>query len=106
VVPAFSPPAGRFPLTLSPRRNDIRIKNIISHSEILGTRPVLTGRGMRSRSFLINRQPQNVIVAGKIRKWKGKLLDVDLPKLRGQLESSRDAIFAATQIKPDLFRSN
>jgi 5-methylthioadenosine/S-adenosylhomocysteine deaminase len=49
---------------------------------------------------------ENVIVAGKIRKWKGKLLDVDLPKLRGQLEASRDAIFAATQIKPDLFRSN
>jgi hypothetical protein len=40
------------------------------------------------------------------RKWKGKLLDVDLPKLRGELETSRDAIFAATQIKPDLFRSN
>jgi hypothetical protein len=31
-------------------------------------------------------------------------LDVDLPNLRGQLEASR--IFAATQIKPDLFRSN
>jgi 5-methylthioadenosine/S-adenosylhomocysteine deaminase len=49
---------------------------------------------------------ESVIVAGKVRKWKGKLLDLDLPKLRGQLEASRDAIFAATQIKPDLFRSN
>jgi 5-methylthioadenosine/S-adenosylhomocysteine deaminase len=49
---------------------------------------------------------ETVIVAGKIRKWKGKLLDVDLLKLRGQLEASRDAIFAAAQIKPDLFRSN
>jgi 5-methylthioadenosine/S-adenosylhomocysteine deaminase len=49
---------------------------------------------------------ESVIVAGKVREWKGKLLDVDLPKLRGQLESSRDAILAATQIKPDLFRSN
>jgi hypothetical protein len=45
-------------------------------------------------------------IARKIRKWKGKLLDVDLPKLRGELEASRDAIFAAAQIKPDLFRSN
>ena len=49
---------------------------------------------------------EDAIVAGKVRKWKGKLLDVDLPKLRSQLEASRDAIFAATQIKPDLFRSN
>lgn len=49
---------------------------------------------------------ESVIVAGNIRKWKGKLLDVDLPKLCGELEASRDAIFAATQIKPDLFRSN
>ena len=49
---------------------------------------------------------ESVIVAGKIRKWKGKLLDIDLPKLRGELEASRDAVFAATQVKPDLFRSN
>ena len=49
---------------------------------------------------------ETVIVAGKIRKWKGRLLDVDLPKLRAQLEASRDVIFAAAQIKPDLFRSN
>ena len=30
---------------------------------------------------------ESVIVADKIRKWKGKLLDVDLPKLRGELEA-------------------
>jgi len=32
---------------------------------------------------------ETVIVAGKVRKWKGKLLDVDLPHLRQQLEASR-----------------
>jgi hypothetical protein len=41
-----------------------------------------------------------------VRKWKGKLLDVDLPHLRQQLEASRDYIFAAAGIKQDLFRSN
>ena len=37
---------------------------------------------------------ETVIVAGKIRKWKGQLLDVDLRQLRRQLENSRDYIFA------------
>ena len=49
---------------------------------------------------------ETVIVAGKIRKWKGRLLDVDLPHLRRQLEASRDRIFAAAGIPQDLFRSN
>jgi 5-methylthioadenosine/S-adenosylhomocysteine deaminase len=43
---------------------------------------------------------ETVIVAGKIRKWKGQLLDnftgapLDLASLRAQLEASRDYIFA------------
>ena len=37
---------------------------------------------------------ETVIVAGKIRKWKGRLLNVDLPHLRQQLEASRDYIFS------------
>ncbi len=37
---------------------------------------------------------ETVIVAGKVRKWKGQLLDVNLPALRAQLEASRDYIFA------------
>jgi cytosine/adenosine deaminase-related metal-dependent hydrolase len=49
---------------------------------------------------------ETVIVAGKIRKWKGKLLDVDLPQLRSQLEDSRDYIFAKANIPQDLFRPN
>ena len=38
---------------------------------------------------------ETVIVAGKVRKWKGQLLDVDLQQLRRELEASRDYIFAA-----------
>ncbi|MDB5405324.1 MAG: amidohydrolase [Rhodospirillales bacterium] len=49
---------------------------------------------------------ETVIVAGKVRKWKGQLLDVDLPRLRNQLEASRDYIFSAAGIPQDLFRSN
>ena len=49
---------------------------------------------------------ETVIVAGKVRKWKGQLLDVDLPHLRRQLEASRDYVFKAAGISQDLFRSN
>jgi 5-methylthioadenosine/S-adenosylhomocysteine deaminase len=49
---------------------------------------------------------ETVIVAGKVRKWKGRLLDVDLHGLRRQLEASRDFIFNAAGIPQDLFRSN
>jgi 5-methylthioadenosine/S-adenosylhomocysteine deaminase len=49
---------------------------------------------------------ETVIVAGKVRKWKGQLLDVDLPHLRQQLEASRDYVFAAADIPQDLFRTN
>ena len=48
---------------------------------------------------------ETVIVAGKVRKWKGRLLDVDLPRLRQRLEASRDFIYqAATGAPPNLFR--
>ena len=49
---------------------------------------------------------ETVIVAGKVRKWKGQLLDVDLPRLRRQLERSRDDLFEAANIAQDLFRPN
>jgi len=45
-----------------------------------------------------------VLVAGKIRKWKGALLDVDLKKLRTELEASRDYIFEAAGVPQNLFR--
>jgi cytosine/adenosine deaminase-related metal-dependent hydrolase len=49
---------------------------------------------------------ETVIVAGKIRKWKGRLLDADISRLRTQLEDSRDYLFAAAGIPKDLFRPN
>src|SRR5579862_5398502 len=48
---------------------------------------------------------ETVIVAGKVRKWKGQLLDVDLARLRDQLEDSRDYIFKAAGIPQNLFSS-
>jgi cytosine/adenosine deaminase-related metal-dependent hydrolase len=47
---------------------------------------------------------ETVIVAGKVRKWKGKLLDVDLRHLRRQLESSRDFLYNASGHAQNLFR--
>jgi len=48
---------------------------------------------------------ETVIVAGKVRKWKGRLLDVDLPRLRSQLEASRDYIFSKAGVPQNLFGS-
>jgi cytosine/adenosine deaminase-related metal-dependent hydrolase len=48
---------------------------------------------------------ETVIVAGKVRKWKGQLLDVDLNRLRHQLEASRDFLFSAAGIPQNLFSS-
>jgi cytosine/adenosine deaminase-related metal-dependent hydrolase len=49
---------------------------------------------------------ETVIVAGKVRKWEGRLLGVDLRKLRRELEGSRDFLFHAAGIPQDLFRPN
>jgi cytosine/adenosine deaminase-related metal-dependent hydrolase len=49
---------------------------------------------------------ETVIVAGKVRKWKGRLLDTNLARLRTQLDDSRDYLFAAAGISKDLFRPN
>ena len=49
---------------------------------------------------------ETVIVAGKVRKWKGKLIDVDLRRLRQQLEDSRDYLFSAAGIPQNLYSPN
>ena len=49
---------------------------------------------------------ETVIVAGKVRKWKGQLLDVDLDRLRSQLEASRDYIFSEAGIPQNLFAAS
>jgi 5-methylthioadenosine/S-adenosylhomocysteine deaminase len=47
---------------------------------------------------------ETVIVAGKVRKWRGKLLDVDLGRLRDQLEDSRNFIYQKAGVPQNLFR--
>ncbi len=49
---------------------------------------------------------ETVIVAGKVRKWKGRLLDADINRLRSELEASRDYVFAAAGIPQNLFNPN
>jgi 5-methylthioadenosine/S-adenosylhomocysteine deaminase len=48
---------------------------------------------------------ETVIVAGKIRKWKGRMVDVNLGRLRRELENSRDYLFAQAGIHKNLFRA-
>jgi 5-methylthioadenosine/S-adenosylhomocysteine deaminase len=43
---------------------------------------------------------ETVIVAGKVRKWKGRLLDVDLNKLRPRLLAARNRLYAAVNREP------
>jgi len=47
---------------------------------------------------------ETVIVAGRVRKWKGRLLNANLAKLRTDLEASRDYLFKAAGVPQDLFR--
>jgi len=44
-----------------------------------------------------------VLCAGRIRKWRGALVGYDIPKLRAELEASRDHVFAAAGLERDLF---
>src|SRR5499426_1451306 len=46
---------------------------------------------------------ETVIVAGKIRKWKGELLDVDLDSLRPQLAATRDFLYGAAGYQQNPF---
>ncbi len=49
---------------------------------------------------------ETVIVAGKVHKWKHRLLDADIPRLRERLEASRDYVFSAAGIAQNLFNPN
>ncbi|MBW4722153.1 amidohydrolase family protein [Saccharothrix obliqua] len=46
---------------------------------------------------------ETVIVAGRVRKWRGRLLDADLNRLRRDLEASRDHLFKEMRLPQDLF---
>ena len=46
-----------------------------------------------------------VMCAGQIKKWRGAMIGYDIPKLRAELDASRDYVFAAAGIERDLFRA-
>jgi 5-methylthioadenosine/S-adenosylhomocysteine deaminase len=46
-----------------------------------------------------------VLCAGQIKKWRGEVVGYDIPKLRAELDASRDYVFAAAGIERDLFRA-
>jgi 5-methylthioadenosine/S-adenosylhomocysteine deaminase len=48
---------------------------------------------------------ETVLIGGRIRKWKGRLVDVNLGRLRRDLEASRDVLFSRAGIPRDLFRA-
>ncbi|WP_344892631.1 hypothetical protein [Actinomadura meridiana] len=49
---------------------------------------------------------ETVIVAGKIRKWRGRLLNANLDQIRRDLEASRDYLFKAAGVRQDLFANS
>lgn len=53
--------------------------------------------------MLIPSYVDTVIVDGYIKKWKGHLVGVDLPKLTLAIKASRDNIFSRAGVKVQLF---
>jgi cytosine/adenosine deaminase-related metal-dependent hydrolase len=45
-----------------------------------------------------------VMVAGKVRKWRGKLVDVHLDRIFAEVERSRDRLFERAGVEQDLLR--
>ncbi len=48
---------------------------------------------------------EHVFIAGKIRKWRGQLVGVDVQRLRREAEHARDSLFARAKVARDLFGS-
>jgi len=48
---------------------------------------------------------EHVFVAGKVRKWRGRLVGVDLPRLRRHIETARDGLLQRANYPRDLFGS-
>jgi 5-methylthioadenosine/S-adenosylhomocysteine deaminase len=44
-----------------------------------------------------------VIVGGRVRKSRGKVVDLDMKKLRTMIDESRGHLFGAVGYKPDIF---
>jgi 5-methylthioadenosine/S-adenosylhomocysteine deaminase len=88
--------------TLTPKKEaDI----IILDAEAINVAPLNNVPGAVV-SLMERSNVETVICAGKVRKWKGRLLDVNLRRLRRELEDSRDYLFQAAGIPQNLFRAN
>jgi cytosine/adenosine deaminase-related metal-dependent hydrolase len=48
---------------------------------------------------------EHVFVAGKVRKWQGKLVGVDVPKLRRHIETARDGLLQRAKYSREVFAS-
>jgi cytosine/adenosine deaminase-related metal-dependent hydrolase len=48
---------------------------------------------------------ENVFIAGKVVKWQGKLVGVDLSRIKAQAEKSRDGLLARSKFPRNLFGS-
>ena len=46
-----------------------------------------------------------VMVAGKVKKWRGEIMGFDMDRLRDELVASRDYIFEKAGVEKDLFRT-
>ena len=46
---------------------------------------------------------EHVLIAGKVAKWQGKLVGVDLSRLQREIEKSRDALLARTNQTGNFF---
>jgi hypothetical protein len=48
---------------------------------------------------------ENVFVAGKVMKWRGKLVGVDMDRIRRATMKSRDGLLARANYKKNMFGS-
>ena len=46
---------------------------------------------------------ETVIIGGRVRKYHGKLLGLDMRRLKGMVEESRAHLFNAVGYRPDIF---
>jgi hypothetical protein len=79
----------------------------VKAARVEGSRPPARDvRTLAARRSCFGHAARQWLVAGKVRKWKGRLLDVDLRRLRRELEDSRDFLFSAAGVPQNLFRPN
>jgi hypothetical protein len=44
-----------------------------------------------------------VLIAGKVRKWRGELIGVDMPRVQRLVAEARDGVLRRANFKIDLF---